>query len=77
MDIEAMILQVALSACTLFLIWITWQGLRTGAVDTLVKGSSVPVYAYRDKNPVSYWLHIIGYIAVIIALPSLLYYLFG
>lgn len=77
MDIEARFLQVGLVALTLFFIWQVWKGLRTGAVDTLVKGSSVPVYAYRDTTPISYWLHIVFYIAVIIALPSLLIYLFG
>ena len=77
MDIEARFLQVGLAALTLFFIWQVWKGLRTGAVDTLVKGSSVPVYAYRDRNPISYWAYIAAYIAVIIALPSLLYYLFG
>ena len=71
-----MILQVGLVALTAFFIWVTFRGLRTGAVDTLVKGSSVPIYAYRDKNPISYWSHISAYIAVIIALPSLLFYLF-
>ena len=71
-----MFLQVALVALTMFFIWVTWKGLRTGAVDTLVKGSSVPVYAYRDINPVGYWSHIVFYIAIIIALPSLLLYLF-
>lgn len=76
MDIEARILQVGLVVLTLFFIWITWKGLRTGAVNTLVKGSSVPVYAYRDKNPISYWSHIAAYIAVIIALPYLLLWLF-
>lgn len=76
MDIEAIILQVGLSACTLFFIGVTWKGLRTGAVNMLVKGSSLPVYVYRDKNPISYWSHITAYLAVIIALPSLLLYLF-
>lgn len=71
-----MILLAGLSACTLFFIRMTWKGLRTGAIDTLVKGSSVPVYAYRDKTPISYWSHIIACIAVILALPSLLLYLF-
>ena len=71
-----MVLQVGLVALTAFFIRVTWRGLRTGAVDTLVKGSSVPVYAYRDKNPIGYWSHIGVYVAVIIALPWLLYYLF-
>lgn len=53
-----------------------WKGVRTGAVDTLVKGSRVPVYAYRDRDPIGFWWHIIFYVGTSLAAPGLLLYLY-
>ncbi|WP_261437858.1 DUF2542 family protein [Serratia entomophila] len=52
------------------------KGYRRGAVDTLVTGSAVRVYAYKSEQPISFYFHVIFYILAGIAGWVLILYLY-
>jgi hypothetical protein len=57
-------------------LWTAYKGWKTGAVDIMVKGAAKPVLAYRDSQPFKFWIHVISYVAVSLALPLFALYLF-
>lgn len=76
MDFKDIFLILAITFTSLMLIREGVKGYHKGAVDIMVKGSAVRVYAYKSQQPISFYFHVITYILAGIAGLVFILYLY-